>query len=385
MAGIYVHVPFCRQACHYCDFHFSTNTQTTGRMVRALVQEANMRCATEPSWREEPFHTLYLGGGTPSLLSPDHIRELMVGVGEACGVDVRGLNEVTLEANPEDLSRERLEAWREAGVSRLSIGIQSFHDDTLTWMNRAHTGRQAEEGVLRAHAAGFETMTLDLIYGVPTQRRWEDDVARALALPVCHVSAYALTVEPRTVLGARVLRGDEAEPSDSRAVEEYDVLCQAMHERGWHHYETSNWAAPRADGTMATALHNSAYWSGAPYLGLGPGAHGFKGLRRYANVSNNPAYLRAVEDGRLDQSEETLTGIDRYNELLMTGLRTAQGVHPESLAENTGFRPDEVEPQVWAEALRSGNLIACGEGAFRIPEDRWITGDRLASELFLVS
>ncbi|MGB1383808.1 MAG: radical SAM family heme chaperone HemW, partial [Flavobacteriales bacterium] len=339
MAGIYLHVPFCRQACHYCDFHFSTNTDSSGRMVDALVREASLRAQTEAAWRTLSYRTLYLGGGTPSLLSPDEITRLVSGVCQALGVAPRVLEEVTLEANPEDLSPQKLDAWRGAGITRLSIGIQSFHDDTLGWMNRAHSGSQAEEGVLRAYAAGFEAITVDLIYGVPTARDWRDDVTRALNLPINHVSAYSLTVEPRTVLGTRVQRGDQAPLSDDRAVREYRHLCDEMRERGWAHYETSNWAAPRGGDAFWTAVHNGAYWSRAPYLGLGPGAHGFWGKRRYANVSNNPAYLRALENGKLDEALEELSAADRHNEALMTGLRTARGICLSSLEADTGIRP----------------------------------------------
>ena len=383
MAGIYLHVPFCRQACHYCDFHFSTSTQTADAMVDAIVREAEIRAAQTPAWTQLNMRTLYLGGGTPSLLSPDAIQSLLQGVSRALSLDLSALDEVTLEANPEDLTQDRLEAWLHAGVNRLSIGIQSFHNDTLDWMNRAHTGQDAEDGVRRAHAAGFDNMTVDLIYGVPTSRDWKDDVDRALSLPVSHMSAYALTVEPQTVLGTRVERGQQAEPSDSRAVEEYHHLCKAMTARGWSHYETSNWAAPR-DHAFAWAQHNSAYWAGDPYLGLGPGAHGFLAPTRYANVSNNPRYLKAIQRGELDVTEEALSTVDRYNERIMTGLRTARGISLTELENDLGLRPDELEPQAWADALAQGDLVSTPDGRYRIPETRWITGDRVASTLFHV-
>lgn len=384
MAGIYLHVPFCRQACHYCDFHFSTNTDSSGRMVDALVREAGLRAATEAAWRTLPFRTLYLGGGTPSLLSTEEIKRVVSGVCQELGIAPKELEEVTLEANPEDLSPQKLDAWRDAGITRLSIGIQSFHAETLGWMNRAHSGSQAEEGVLRAHAAGFEAITVDLIYGVPTERDWKDDVTRALNLPVNHVSAYSLTVEPRTVLGTRVQRGDQAPLSDERAVGEYRHLCDEMRARGWAHYETSNWAAPRSGDAFWTAAHNSAYWSGTPYLGLGPGAHGFLATRRYANVSNNPAYLRALEGGALDESSEDLSAADRHNEALMTGLRTARGICLSSLEADTGLRPDVLEARAWNHALKRGDLVKLDSGCYRIPEEKWITGDQVAASLFYV-
>ena len=385
MAGVYIHVPFCRQACHYCDFHFSTQTNASERMVEAIVREARLREASLQNWQRHKVQSLYLGGGTPSLLSEDAITRLIQGVAEALHFNPVSLKEVTLEANPEDLTTSKLDAWKRAGVQRLSIGIQSFHDDTLTWMNRAHTGAQAEEGVRRASEAGFSAITVDLIYGVPTARSWKDDVTRALALPVQHLSAYALTVEPQTVLGSRVAKGQEREAPDELTVAEYRLLCDTMNQRGWTHYETSNWAAPKAGGDEAwRAIHNSAYWSGAPYLGLGPGAHGFLPPVRYANVSNNPRYLDSLALDRLEQTTETLTDSDRYNESIMTGLRTERGICPDELERSFGLRPEHVDAEAWSQAIQSGDLIQTSNGRLRVPEGRWITGDRIAATLFHV-
>ena len=385
MAGVYIHVPFCRQACHYCDFHFSTQTNISERMVEAIAREAHLREAQLHRWKGHEIQSLYLGGGTPSLLSEEAITRLIQGVSKALHFDPASLKEVTLEANPEDLTPSKLDAWKRAGVQRLSVGIQSFHDDTLAWMNRAHTGTQAEEGVRRASEAGFSAITVDLIYGVPTARDWKDDVARALALPVQHLSAYALTVEPQTVLGSRVAKGQEQEAPDERTVAEYRLLCDTMNQRGWTHYETSNWAAPKGGNEDAwRAIHNSAYWSGAPYLGLGPGAHGFLPPVRYANVSNNPRYLKSIALDRLDQTTEALTESDRYNESIMTGLRTDHGICQDELEQTFGLRPELVDAEAWSQAVRSGDLIQTSNGRHRVPESRWITGDRIASTLFHV-
>ena len=385
MAGVYIHVPFCRQACHYCDFHFSTQTNTSERMVEAIAREAHLREAELHHWKGHDIQSLYLGGGTPSLLSEEAITRLIQGVSKALHFDPASLQEVTLEANPEDLTRSKLDAWKRAGVQRLSVGIQSFHDDTLAWMNRAHTGAQAEEGVRRASEAGFSAITVDLIYGVPTARDWKDDVARALALPVQHLSAYALTVEPQTVLGSRAAKGQEQEAPDERTVAEYRLLCDTMNHRGWTHYETSNWAAPKAGNEDAwRAIHNSAYWSGAPYLGLGPGAHGFLPPVRYANISNNPRYLKSIALDRLNQTTEALTESDRYNESIMTGLRTDRGICQDELEQTFGLRPELVDAEAWSQAVRSGDLIQTSKGRHRVPESRWITGDRIASTLFHV-
>ena len=384
MAGVYIHIPYCRQACHYCDFHFSTRASSAQNMVQSIVRESQLRAHLEPAWRNHSIDTLYIGGGTPSLLDERLILDLVEGVAGALNLDVHNLKEVTMEANPEDLEEPKLEAWLKAGINRLSIGIQSFDDDTLTWMNRAHTGREAERGVQQAQRAGFSNITVDLIYGVPTDRNWTRDVDTALSLPIQHLSAYALTVEPRTVLGTRVAKGQQAPLSDERAVSEYLHLCDVMANLGWNHYETSNWAAPQHDSWWS-ARHNASYWSGRPYLGLGPGAHGFVPPTRYANVANNPKYLRALSESRLAYTEEHLTSVDRYNEQLMTGLRTANGIHLEVLERQFGMRPDVLEPAAWEAAIHHGSLVPTPDGGHRIPEERWITGDQVAASFFQVS
>lgn len=384
MAGVYIHIPYCRQACHYCDFHFSTRLSSAQNMVQSIVRESQLRAQSDPAWRNHNIDTLYIGGGTPSLLDERLILDLVEGVTGALNVDVHRLKEVTMEANPEDLEESKLEAWLKAGINRLSIGIQSFDDDTLTWMNRAHTGQEAERGVQQAHRAGFSNITVDLIYGVPTDRNWTRDVDTALSLPVQHLSAYALTVEPRTVLGTRVAKGQQAPLSDECAVSEYLHLCDVMTNLGWNHYETSNWAAPQNDGWW-TARHNASYWSGRPYLGLGPGAHGFVPPTRYANVANNPKYLSALSESRLAFTEEHLTSVDRYNEQLMTGLRTANGIHLEVLERQFGMRPDVLEPAAWEAAVHQGRLVPTPDGGHRIPEEQWITGDQVAASFFQVS
>ena len=355
-----------------------------GDLVAAMVQEARLRLTSNPRWKDQTFTTLYLGGGTPSILPADLLQHLVSGVLEAVGQPVTDFREVTLEANPEDMTETQIQAWLELGVTRLSLGVQSFHDDTLAWMNRAHTGIQAEQAIRLAHDLGVKAMTLDLIYGVPTARDWNDDIARATALPIQHLSAYALTVEPGTVLGTRIERGAEQPAPDARTAEEYHRLCHALAAQGWSHYETSNWAAPKPDQGHHKSQHNSAYWSGAPYLALGPGAHGFLGATRYANVSNNPRYIQAIQQGTLLDERETLTPRDRYNELVMTGLRTAQGISPEQLHSTTGVRPQEVDEAAWTQALEGGRLVEHQPGWFRIPEPNWITGDQVASALFTV-
>lgn len=353
-------------------------------LVDAMVQETHLRLSSDPRWKDQTFTTLYLGGGTPSILPPDLLEALVSGVLKAVGQNASDFHEVTLEANPEDMTKAQIQPWLGLGVTRLSLGVQSFHDETLAWMNRAHTGVQAERAIRLAHDLGVKAMTLDLIYGVPTSRDWNNDIARATALPIQHLSAYALTVESGTVLGTRVERGAEKPAPDTRTAEEYHRLCDVMAAQGWSHYETSNWAMPKPSGGHHTSQHNSAYWSGAPYLALGPGAHGFLGSTRYANVSNNPRYIQAIQKGDLLDEQEALSTRDRYNELVMTGLRTAVGISPEELHLATGVKPQDVDPEAWTRALAGGKLVEHKPGWFRIPEPDWITGDQVAASLFAV-
>lgn len=378
MFGIYIHIPFCRTACHYCDFHFSTNTQTMEAMEAALVKELELRIAAEKPYLRQ-LQSIYFGGGTPSLFTLSGLRALL---GRLLP-HAPNCREVTLEANPEDVNSDRLKAWLEMGINRLSIGLQSFDQNRLDWMNRQHSAEDAAEAVHLAAEAGFTHISADLIYGLPNRTlSFEDELKQFVALPVDHLSAYILTVEDRTVLGRRVEQGAQAVPEDDAVEAEYRRLCEAMAEAGFEHYEVSNWAKPGGH-----AVHNQHYWSGLPYWGIGPGAHGFDGARRYANVANNPKYIRALADASnaadVPSEAEALTPTDRYNESLMTGLRTAQGIALTDLENRFGLRPDATEPEAWRRFLNQGILKETGSGVYRIVEPHWVMADAIAAELFV--
>lgn len=344
-----------------------------------MCAEIALRQPLAASWGVP--RTLYFGGGTPSLLTPEELGRLMEAVHRAFPQAV--WEEVTLEANPEDLTAAQLAAWKSWGIDRLSVGIQTFDDGLLAWMNRAHTGKQAEEAVHFAHAEGFRRISIDLIYGLPgsTPEMQSRAVERALRLPVTHLSAYALTVESRTALGHRVARGSE-HPAPDEAVEgAYRDLCHQVAAAGGHHYEVSNFALAGGE----PAVHNRAYWSGLPYLGIGPGAHGFTGTTRYANLAHNLRYVKALREGTSFDTTETLRPHDRYNEHLMTGLRTAEGISPTALETAFGLRPDRDEPAEWERAMQRGELVPTGTADFvRIPEPLWMIGDTLAARFFHV-
>jgi len=350
------------------------------QMGQALSREMNLRLAGETA----TFDTLYFGGGTPSLLGMAELEQLMAVANQHRTGD--NWAECTLEANPEDITAERCDGWLALGINRLSIGVQTFDNDLLGWMNRQHSGAQAEEAIRIAAAAGFEHLTADLIYGLPgrTKARWQNDLDRMLGLPLDHLSAYILTVEPRTVLGHRVEQGLDSEPEEEAVSMAYETLCRQTAAAGFAHYEVSNFARPRAE-----AIHNSRYWAGDAYVGIGPGAHGFDGQRtRWANLANNPRYVKAVLAAKhrdeLPETVETLTDVDRYNEAIMTGLRTARGVDPEGLEHAFGLRPDVVEPAAWRAALAAEELVEIGEGRVRVAERSWLVGDSVAARFFVV-
>jgi oxygen-independent coproporphyrinogen-3 oxidase len=328
MAGLYLHIPFCKQACHYCNFHFSTSLRYRDEMVAALLREL--------AWRHRylaapTLSSVYFGGGTPSLLSPAALQQLFAGIQTYFNLSADA--EITLEANPDDLTPDYLAGLRDTPVNRLSIGIQSFHEDDLRFMNRAHNAEEAHRCLERAQAAGFSQLTIDLIYGAPTtsDERWIANIDTALAFGLPHLSCYALTVEPRTALAHQVKTGQVASPDDNQAARQFEILVDRLEAAGYLHYEISNFARPDA-----LAVHNSNYWRGAPYLGLGPAAHSYDGQSRQWNVANNARYLRRLAEvdpaTPPDPEEEplfereVLSPADQYNEYVMTGLRTMWGV-----------------------------------------------------------
>ena len=380
MSGIYVHVPFCRTACHYCDFHFSTSLLKVDSYVEALLKDVELR-SKNPDWSNLEYQTLYFGGGTPSVLSSDALKTVVSAI--SASFKTNAFLETTIEVNPEDVTRQALEGWRNAGFNRLSIGVQSFCDAQLKWMNRKHSGKEALAAVALAQAAGFKRISIDLIYGLPQfDLAWEQTVDIALGLPIDHISCYALTVEPRTVLGNRVAKGLETEMPDERIEKDYRYISDAANSAGFDHYEVSNWAR----GKSGRAIHNTGYWSGEPYLGLGAGAHGFIGNKRYAVVSNNPKYISALNAEELPVTEEFLSDRDRCNESLMTGLRTASGVNFEALEKRWGYNPAKLNHALFNKWTLEGGLVQVSQNTgtvFRIPEAKWLIGDRIASDLFV--
>jgi oxygen-independent coproporphyrinogen-3 oxidase len=317
LAGIYIHIPFCKQACTYCNFHFSTSLLYKSDLINSIVKEIDIN---ELSDKEEIIESIYFGGGTPSLCSAYELQLILKKIYSKYKIAPKA--EITLECNPDDMSVEYLKSINDIGVNRLSVGIQSFHEEDLVFMNRAHNAKEAEQSVDNALSAGFINLSIDLIYGAPTttNKMWKSNVDKMLTKNIPHISAYCLTIEPKTVLHKRYKQG-LFQMEDARSNEQYTYLMDSLEARGYDHYEISNFAQPKSH-----AKHNTNYWNNVNYLGLGPSAHGYDGAKRRWNVANNNQYIKLINDGKKYWEEEVLTLENQYNEYVMTKLRTMWGI-----------------------------------------------------------
>jgi oxygen-independent coproporphyrinogen III oxidase len=342
-------------------------------MIDALCTEIKIRLSA--SSENQIVQTIYFGGGTPSLLHDAELIKIVAILREF--VDFKNLQEFTLEANPDDINEERLVLWKSLGVNRLSVGIQSFEDEDLLWMNRAHNANQSLEAILMAQKFGFHNLTVDLMYGLPNQdlNRWKKQLETVLQLHVPHISSYCLTVEERTALKKFVDTKQLTIPDEELVAQQFELLVSMLEEYGFEHYEISNFAKPDA-----YAIHNSNYWKGENYLGIGPSAHGFNGDERYWNVANNSAYIKALEDGVLPETIEKLSAENKFNELILTGLRTKWGVDFEALK---GVFPVNSAIQSKLKWMEHGGLLEWKDRHFRLTKKAKLQADYWASELFV--
>ena len=317
MAGIYIHIPFCKQACHYCDFHFSTSMKRKEEVVSALIREIELR---KEEFLNEKVETIYFGGGTPSVLTNAEIESLIDAVYQ--NYQVIEHPEITLEANPDDISEERIIELSKTAINRLSIGVQSFYEADLKMMNRAHNADEAKKS-LEIAVQYFDNISVDLIYGIPglTNEMWRKNIQTALNLGIPHISSYALTVEPKTALHKLIQTGEIASPIEEVAQEHFEILVKTLTENGFIHYELSNFGKPNY-----FSKNNSSYWLGKKYIGIGPSAHSYNGTSRSWNIANNILYLKSITEDKLPLEIEVLSQQDVYNEYIMTGLRTIWGV-----------------------------------------------------------
>lgn len=372
MSGIYIHIPFCRQACHYCDFHFSTSLKKKGALIIALIKELELR---KDEFKSNTVETIYFGGGTPSLLSKDELQLIIDTVYQ--NYNVAEDPEITLEANPDDLSKKIIIELSKSPINRLSIGIQSFFDSDLKLMNRTHNSEEAKK-CLHEAVQYFDNISLDLIYGIPgsSNDQWRDNIETALSFNVPHISSYALTVEPKTALKTFIEKGLIEDVDDEKAQEHFLILKEKLKEANYIHYELSNFGK---EGYFSK--NNSAYWQGKPYIGIGPSAHSFNGIQRSWNVRNNSKYIKAIELEELPSEAETLTVIDRYNEYVMTGLRTIWGVSLEKVENDFGlhFKKYLLEQ---AQPFINELLLYIEEEKLHVTQKGQFLSDGIASELF---
>ena len=375
MSGIYIHIPFCKQACHYCDFHFSTSMKKKEEMVLAIAKELKLR---KSEFQDEQVETIYFGGGTPSVLELDEINFLIKTVYENYSVVKNP--EITLEANPDDLTKERIIELSQTKINRLSIGIQSFFEDDLTLMNRAHNSAEAKK-CLEIATHYFDNITIDLIYGIPgmSNEKWLHNIETAFAFNVPHISCYALTVEPKTALSKLIQTGKIAEPSDEVAQEHFSILVKQLEANDFIHYELSNFGKENY-----FSKNNSSYWLGKKYLGIGPSAHSFDGVSRSWNISNNSLYVKSIQENQLPNEVEILSKTDRYNEYIMTGLRTIWGVSLEKIASEFGNDYLDYLQNQMQKFLKDDLLFVENNILKTTKKGKFLT-DGLASDLFMLN
>ena len=374
MAGIYIHIPFCKQACHYCNFYFSTSLRRKTEFVEVLITEIRKR---KNELEGEEISTIYFGGGTPSLLNQEDLDRILGEV--SLNYKLEEEVEITLEANPDDLTRDVLESLKASPVNRLSIGIQSFFDEDLRYMNRAHDAQNALDVLGLATEFGFENISIDLIYGCPTSNneRWLQNLEYAIDFDVPHISAYALTVEPKTALERYIESGKSAPVNEEQCTEQFKLTMDRLESAGFEHYEISNFSKP---GRYSN--HNSSYWAGKTYIGFGPSAHSFDGTTRRWNVSNLSKYLKNIREKAVYHEHESLSPNDQYNEYIMTRLRTKWGISVDEVEAKFGTRARQhflasVTPYVDKEVRDNG-------GTYVLTTRGKLFVDGISAQLFMV-
>lgn len=373
---IYFHIPFCKQACHYCDFHFSTSMQYKAELLDRMGAEVKLRA---DYLEDKSVESIYFGGGTPSLLSSEEINGLIDTVSRY--FEISSNAEITLEANPDDLDANKVAALRDTPINRFSIGIQSFYEEDLRWMNRAHNAAEAESAVKRVQDAGFELLTCDLIYGFPllTDEKWASNMQKLIDWQVPHISSYAMSVENKTALNHLVKSGKTPPMNEEQAAAQMLMMIDTLTRSGYEHYEISNFAKNKQ-----YAKHNTNYWRGKHYLGIGPSAHSFNGTSRSWNIANNQKYIAALHSGEGFQETEVLSAQDRINEYIMTALRTMWGIDLAYVQQSFG---SDTAQEIMRQAetfiatkhleLRDGNLVLTSNGK--------VLADHIMSDLFFVT
>ncbi len=374
MAGIYIHIPFCKQRCTYCDFHFSTNiTAYKQKMIESICLEMVER---KNELNNEEIETIYFGGGTPSVLDSSEISKILKTVYD--NYPVKNNAEITLETNPDDFDIVQTQSWFEAGINRLSIGIQSFRDEDLIWMNRAHNSKEAKECIEIAKNCGFDNISVDLIYGLPNLSlgQWEHQLETVLQFDIQHISAYCLTVEQKTLLAKWVAENKIILPEEDQQSDQFEMLIKKLSQNEIHQYEISNFSKLNFE-----SKHNSSYWQGKSYLGFGPSAHSFNGKIRRWNVASNQNYMKALELNEKYFDEEVLTDKNIFNEKIMLGLRTVKGLNINHLSSSSSSSSFGIT-QIKIEELINQNLaVLTNNNLILTPKGR-LQADAIASSFF---
>lgn len=373
VSGIYIHIPFCKKACTYCDFHFSVNTKLRSEMVDAIIGEIEHR---KNYLNTKTIQTIYFGGGTPSILDTAELELILEKIYKE--FEVSSNAEITIECNPDDLSKQKLTELKKLGFNRLSIGLQSFNEDELKWMNRAHTAKESIDCVKLAQDAGFDNITIDLIYGSKFQNEqsWLQTLQTAISLNVQHISAYNLTIEKKTKLGVDNLKGSEPEINEDLSAQQFKMMIDVLQQNGFIHYEISNFGK---EGFFSK--HNSSYWLGSHYLGLGPSAHSFNGVSRQWNISSNSAYISNIQSGKDHFEEEILSLNEIYNEYILTHLRTIWGCSRQEI--ETQFGKNKLDHFNSMVKMYQNYLIDTNDTITLNLEGK-LRADYLASEFFII-
>lgn len=374
MAGIYIHIPFCKQKCSYCDFHFSTNLHNKSNLVKAINKELLLR-KNEIS---QPLETIYFGGGTPSILSEIELESIFETIFK--NYSTQNLKEVTLEANPDDLNQEKLKFLKSTPINRFSIGVQSFFEEDLQLMNRAHNAQEAEQSIKLVQDFGFDNITIDLIYGssTTTNDMWMKNLQQAINLNVPHISSYALTVEEKTILDHQIKKGITKPVDEDRQNEQFQLLVDTLTSNNFIQYEISNFGKENY-----FSLHNSNYWKGIHYMGIGPSAHSYNGKSRAWNIANNTKYIQAINQNNLPQEIEVLNEAERFNEMIMIGLRTIYGIDVDRINSEFSQPILDLFYQEINQLIKE-NLIIQQENKIILKPESKFFADGIASRLFYI-
>ena len=381
MSGIYIHIPFCRQACHYCNFHFATSLRLKDELIAALVKEIiiSSSFAKQTDQADEPkdiIETIYFGGGTPSILNAEDLKIILEALQNKFLIAPGA--EITLEANPDDINTEKLKQWKEIGINRLSVGIQSFQKNELSWMNRAHTAADSLRCIDEITAAGFTNFSIDLIYGSPllSDDDWQKNAAIVIEKKIPHISCYALTVEPKTALAKMITQHKKETVDAEKQAAQFLLLMNWMKQAGYEHYEISNFALPGM-----RSKHNSSYWQGKNYYGFGPSAHSFDGKSRRWNIANNALYIQSLQKNIIPFEEEILTPTQQLNEYIMTSLRTMEGLDLKKIENDFGenFHSNLKDASIkW----QNGNKLVSHNSKLILTTEGKLFADGIAADLF---